>query len=65
MKAIAKTNAATEVNDYETVNQVGIGLIGVLGALIGTWGLACFIGGICQYGMVDFIKGWISAVAGM
>lgn len=65
MNAITKTNTATEVNDYETVNQVGIGVIGVLSALIGTWGIACFIGGICQYGIADFIKGWISAVAGM
>lgn len=65
MSTTTKATTTTNVNDSETVDQVGIGVIGVLSALIGTWGVACFIGGICQYGVIGFIKGWFSAVTGM
>jgi hypothetical protein len=64
MNAITKTDTSVNVN-YETVDQVGIGVIGILSAIIGTWGVACLIGGLCQYGIVGMIKGWVSAITGI
>ena len=65
MNATAKTNTTVQAHEQEAVSQVGIGMIGILSALIGTWGLACLISGICQFGVVGMIKGWVSAVMGV
>ena len=64
MKAIAKTTTTVQAHEQESVSQIGIGLIGILSAMIGTWGVACLISGICQYGIAGMIKGWVSAVMG-
>jgi hypothetical protein len=64
MKATARISTAVQTRDHESVDQIGIGIIAILSALIGTWGVACLISGIAQYGIVDVIKGWISAVMG-
>lgn len=45
-------------------SQVGIGVIGVLAALIGIWGIACLIGGIANEGVLEMVNGYISAVTG-
>lgn len=58
----------TKAHDHESVihssDQVGIGIIAVLSALIGTWAVACLIGGLSQYGIVGLAKGWLAAVMG-
>ncbi|MEW6290430.1 MAG: hypothetical protein AB1545_11315 [Thermodesulfobacteriota bacterium] len=64
MKAIAKTTTTVQAHEQESVSKIGIGLIGLLSAMIGTWGVACLISGICQYGIAGMIKGWVSAVMG-
>jgi hypothetical protein len=64
MNAIAKTTTTVQAHEQESVSQIGIGLIGLLSAMIGTWGVACLISGICQYGIAGMIKGWVSAVMG-
>ncbi len=39
---------------------------GALGSLIGTWAVACFIGGLfAAGGPLAFAKSWITAVSGM
>ncbi len=57
-----------KVHEHESVvhssDQVGIGIIAVLSALIGAWAIACLIGGLSQYGMVGLAKGWLTAVMG-
>ncbi len=61
-------NTTTKAYEHESVahssDQVGIGVITVLSALIGTWAVACLIGGISQYGIVGLAKGWLTAVMG-
>jgi len=64
MNATAKTTTTVQAHEQDSAAQVGIGLIGILSAMIGTWGVACLISGICQYGIVGMIKGWVSAVMG-
>lgn len=45
--------------------EVGVGVIMVLAALIGIWGIACLFGGIAQSGGVaELINGYLSAVTG-
>lgn len=61
-------NTTARAHEHESAAQsgaqVGVGIIMVLSALIGTWGVACLIGGLSQYGVTGMIKGWLSAVMG-
>jgi len=45
-------------------SEVGIGIVTILAALIGIWGVACLIGGVANTGLVDLVNGFISAVTG-
>jgi len=46
-------------------SEVGMGVIMVLAALIGIWGIACLIGGIANSGGVgELLNGYITAVTG-
>lgn len=45
-------------------SEVGIGIVAILAALIGIWGIACLIGGIANEGLVELVQGYISAVTG-
>ena len=62
------TKTTTQAHEQESIiyssDQVGIGVITILSAVIGTWGVACLIGGLSQYGIVGLAKGWITAVFG-
>jgi hypothetical protein len=59
--------------DVSTVNkmgrdvaEVGVGVIAVLAAMIGIWGIACLFGGIVQGGgIAELVNGFISAVTGV
>ncbi|MFZ5758206.1 MAG: hypothetical protein ACOY32_01085 [Thermodesulfobacteriota bacterium] len=66
MKTTTTTSSVTTAQESaaNSAAQVGIGIIGLLSAMIGTWGLACLLGGLAQYGVIGMIKGWISAVFG-
>lgn len=46
------------------ISEVSMGVIMVLAALIGIWGIACLFGGIAQGGIGDLISGYITAVTG-
>lgn len=58
----------TRAHEQESIatssDQVGIGVITIMSAVIGTWATACFISGLSQYGIVGLAKGWLSAVMG-
>jgi hypothetical protein len=45
-------------------SEVGIGVITVLAALIGIWGLACLVGAVANEGLLEMVQGYISAVTG-
>lgn len=56
--------------DHEAVaegaSQAGMGIIVVLAALIGAWGLACLVGGLGNStGLLEMARGWMTAVTGM
>lgn len=46
-------------------SEVGMGVIMVLAALIGIWGIACLVGGIANSGGVgELLSGYLTAVSG-
>jgi len=46
--------------------QAGIGIITVMAALVGLWGLACLAGGIMAAGgPVELARAWLGAVIGI
>ena len=46
------------------VAEVGMGVIMVLAALIGIWGIACLMGGLAQGGVGELLSGYITAITG-
>lgn len=58
-----KTGENTQVNTAATGTLYAFG---GLGALVGIWGIACFIGGLVSAGgPLAFLKAWFTAVSGM
>lgn len=45
-------------------SEVGIGIVTILAALIGIWGVACLIGGVANEGFIELVSGYISAITG-
>jgi len=55
-----KATATTEIS------KAGIYTVGIASALIGIWGLACFVGGlVASGGPLALIGNWFKAVAGI
>ncbi|MFH7319298.1 hypothetical protein ACHHRT_01670 [Desulfurivibrio sp. D14AmB] len=48
----------------EGAGQAGIGIIAILAALIGAWGLACLVGGVVEAGAAEMVRGLVTAVTG-
>lgn len=63
-KSQITSQAAAQVE--AEVSKVGISVIGFVAALIGIWGLACFVGGLINSsGPLSFVKSWFGAVIGL
>lgn len=73
-KIITKKNGKTGSTGLEITSvdkmtrdasEVGMGVILVLAALIGIWGIVCLFGGIVNSGGIgELLNGWLSAVTG-
>jgi len=62
-------SAGLEITSIDKItrdaSEVGMGVIMVLAALIGIWGIACLIGGIVNSGgIAELLNGYLSAVTG-
>jgi hypothetical protein len=69
-RAIQETKAdAKQISQEamgEGVSQAGVSIILTLAALIGTWGVACLVGGVANAGGVtQLARAWVTAVTGM
>lgn len=68
MTATTQNNTTVRTHEQESIAnssaQVGIGIIALLSAMIGTWGVTCLLSGLAQYGITGMIRGWITAVMG-
>lgn len=71
MKESVKTRSFENVDSDVGVSELAEGrgviyAVGIGAALIGIWGLACFVGGmISSGGPLAFIGNWFKAVSGM
>lgn len=56
----SKADAATEIS------KAGMYTVGIASALIGIWGLACFVGGlVASGGPLALVGNWFKAVTGI
>jgi len=61
-----KTRTGEKAAATTEISKAGIYTMGIASALIGVWGLACFVGGmIASGGPLSFIGNWFKAVAGL
>lgn len=61
-----RTSAGEKAAATSEISKAGIYTVGIASALIGVWGLACFVGGlIASGGPLSFIGNWFRAVAGL
>ncbi|GAB4337942.1 MAG: hypothetical protein Kow0089_09540 [Desulfobulbaceae bacterium] len=62
----AKVRSAEKVSTASEVSRAGVYTLGIVSALVGLWGLACFVGGlVASGGPLSFIGNWFRAVAGL
>ncbi len=58
-----KVKESVDVGVEASKTALGVGI--ALSALVGLWAVACLIGGLSSSGVLDTIRGYISAVTGM
>ena len=54
-----------EIDFGQETGQYVVKAIGVVSALIGSWGMACLIGGLADSGAAGLWQGYVSALTGM
>ncbi|OQX18292.1 MAG: hypothetical protein BWK76_07890 [Desulfobulbaceae bacterium A2] len=69
-KTLQKTQVSTGEITLEAAGsgaaQAGIGIITIMSALVGLWGLACLVGGLMAAGgPLELVRAWLGAVTGM
>jgi len=64
---VATFDTATEVADLELGNsKLGLGIIMVMAAFVGIWGVACLIGGLASAGSFGEVgRSLFTAITGM
>ena len=63
-----RTQVRTDENVSATseVSKAGVYTVGIVSAIIGLWGFACFVGGmVASGGPLAFVGNWFKAVAGL
>ncbi len=64
MKSKTAINENITLDVTEEIMGFGLKIGGVLSALIGIWGLTCLIAGLVNFGPVEMIKGYFTAITG-
>jgi hypothetical protein len=54
----------TKIDVAQETSKFTIRAVMTMAALIGTWAMACLIGGLASGGVGNMIKGYISAIIG-
>ena len=61
-----QVRAGENVSASSEVSRAGVYTIGIVSAIIGVWGFACFVGGmVASGGPLSFVGNWFKAVAGL
>ncbi len=62
----AQVRAGENVSATSEVSRAGIYTLGIISAVIGLWGFACFVGGlVASGGPLSFVGNWFKAVSGL
>jgi len=64
MKSKTVINENVTVDVTEEIMGFGLKVGAVLSALIGIWGFTCLLAGLVNFGPVEMIKGWFTAITG-
>ncbi len=64
MKTPIITKEELDVDIASELLDFSLKCIGVLSAVIGIWALSCLVSGICNVGIIDMAKGYITAITG-
>ncbi len=61
-----RTQAGEKTTATSEVSKAGVYTVGIASALIGIWGLACFVGGLAASGgPLSLVGNWFKSVTGM
>ena len=66
VRAKVRSRTGEKVSANAEVSSVVMYTAGIASALIGIWGLACFVGGLAvSGGPISLVGNWFKAVAGL
>ena len=61
-----QVQAGENVSATSEVSKAGVYTIGIVSAMIGLWGFACFVGGmVASGGPFSLVGNWFKSVAGL
>lgn len=64
--ARTRVRSREQASTATEISKAGMYTVGIASAVIGLWGLACFVGGlVASGGPLALIGNWFKAVAGM
>ena len=49
------------INVAEETSKFGLNVLMICAAMVGTWGVACLIGGLSSVGATNLVKGFLTA----
>jgi hypothetical protein len=64
MKSTTTINGKTTVDVTEEVMSFSLKVGAVLSALVGIWGFACLLAGLTNFGPIEMLKGYFTAITG-
>ena len=64
MKSKTAINENIRVDVTEEIMGFGLKVGAVLSALIGIWGFACLLAALVNFGSIEMIKGYYTAITG-
>lgn len=64
MKSRTVINENVTIDVTEEIMGFGLKVGAVLSALIGIWGFTCLLAGLVNFGPLEMIKGWFTAITG-
>lgn len=65
-KISTKTDETPKVQSgFDTFSKTVITLLGSISLMVGLWSGACIINAMVSRGLIEVVKGWVSAVFGI
>lgn len=65
MNTILETRNRTETDLEHDVSHVSFRIVSAVALIIGIWGAACLISGLLSNGVMNMVRGYITAITGV